>query len=653
MSHPAGIPTRPVDFSARPMLVFWEITRSCPARVPPLPRVGDPGALPGQLRPRRGHAPSSTRSRRSAARTRSSCSPAATACCATTSSSSSPTPPVSVSRSACPLGHADADAGGDPADGHLGREGRVALARRRLRRDPDGRAPHPGATSRVAARDQAIKGRRHQLADQHDGHERQRPRDARHREDREGLRRRHVGGLLPRPRRARRGHRRDQPGGARGRLATSLRRASHHGFVVRTVGAVLPPCRARAPRERRGADDGAVRRLSGRLVEPVRRGRPRASAHTAATRDGKGIVFVAHDGQVYPAGFLPLETGSVRERPLAEIYRDHPTLKAIRAAEFTGRCGACEFADLCGGSRARAYASSGDPLGEDTACNVPTGVARRPRGSGRRRCDQRVAVLARVSDARARRLAQPRGMDTTAEVQRSAAKRLRVADDVQSGTAVPTPVWVSSDGDRLYVWTQGDSGKVKRIRNNGHVLVAPSDSRGGLQGSGRRGEARILDSAEDLARVQSLHRAKYGLPVRAVRPRRQGLPAQPTARRGRDHAVLSLFSATAARGAPPSGSRGPTRAARRSRRPRRAADRRSRRSATGTWRAGAREDEGAHADADAAERRDPRRRAQRGRPRAARRPTRRAGACSKGHISRATAHTPTAYTAQKTMLPRR
>ena len=104
-------------------------------------------------------------------------------------------------------------------------------------------------------------------------------------------------------------------------------------------------------------------------------GRPRASAHTAATRDGKGIVFVAHDGQVYPAGFLPLELGSVRDTPLAEIYRDHPTLKAIRSAEFTGKCGACEFADLCGGARARAYASSGDPLGEDTACPyVPPAV---------------------------------------------------------------------------------------------------------------------------------------------------------------------------------------------------------------------------------------------------------------------------------------
>ncbi|HEV2376402.1 MAG TPA: hypothetical protein VGS19_30055 [Streptosporangiaceae bacterium] len=64
--------------------------------------------------------------------------------------------------------------------------------------------------------------------------------------------------------------------------------------------------------------------------------------------------------------------GSVRDKPLSEIYRDDPLLQAIRAARFTGRCGRCEYADLCGGSRARAFAASGDPLGEDPACTYPS-----------------------------------------------------------------------------------------------------------------------------------------------------------------------------------------------------------------------------------------------------------------------------------------
>jgi len=99
-------------------------------------------------------------------------------------------------------------------------------------------------------------------------------------------------------------------------------------------------------------------------------------ATTRRRRNGKGIVFVSHDGRVYPAGFLPLCLGSVRSQPLAAICRDDPLLCSIRAARFTGRCGACEHADLCGGSRARAYAAIGDPPGEDPACPYQPAAAR-------------------------------------------------------------------------------------------------------------------------------------------------------------------------------------------------------------------------------------------------------------------------------------
>jgi AdoMet-dependent heme synthase len=145
--------------------------------------------------------------------------------------------------------------------------------------------------------------------------------------------------------------------------------ASRHGFVVRTVEApffrrVVALRRAGGPAPDT-ALHGRLRQRLGELLGPAAR---RPSAHTAATRDGKGILFVAHDGDVYPAGFLPLGLGSIRDRPLRDIYRDEPLLKAIRAARFGGRCGRCEYADLCGGSRARAYAASGDALGEDPAC---------------------------------------------------------------------------------------------------------------------------------------------------------------------------------------------------------------------------------------------------------------------------------------------
>jgi radical SAM protein len=157
--------------------------------------------------------------------------------------------------------------------------------------------------------------------------------------------------------------------------------ASRYGFVVRTVEA---PFFRRVVRWRRDLDPhedvakvfglgDLYMRQEARLRKVLGSGGGRPAAQSASTRDGKGIVFVAHDGDVHPAGFLPLTLGNVRERPLAEIYRDSELLNRIRAAEFSGRCGVCEFKDLCGGSRARAFSTFGDPLAEDPACSyVPT-----------------------------------------------------------------------------------------------------------------------------------------------------------------------------------------------------------------------------------------------------------------------------------------
>jgi AdoMet-dependent heme synthase len=147
--------------------------------------------------------------------------------------------------------------------------------------------------------------------------------------------------------------------------------AAHYGVVVRTVEA--PFFRRVTAQRRAGAavsecGTGLYGALSGRLRDLLGPPGLRPNAHTAPTRDGKGIVFVAYDGEVYPAGFLPIGLGNVRDLPLRTIYRDTPLLRSIRAARFAGRCGRCEFTDLCGGSRARAYAATGDPLGEDPAC---------------------------------------------------------------------------------------------------------------------------------------------------------------------------------------------------------------------------------------------------------------------------------------------
>ncbi len=89
----------------------------------------------------------------------------------------------------------------------------------------------------------------------------------------------------------------------------------------------------------------------------------------ASVNDGNGLVFVDHQGNITPSGFLPLVAGNVRHDSLVQTYRTHPLFRALRdPGGFHGRCGRCEYRAVCGGSRARAYAMSGDHLAEDPCC---------------------------------------------------------------------------------------------------------------------------------------------------------------------------------------------------------------------------------------------------------------------------------------------
>ena len=85
--------------------------------------------------------------------------------------------------------------------------------------------------------------------------------------------------------------------------------------------------------------------------------------------DGKGFVFVSHRGEVYPSGFLPLSGGNIRTQSLGEIYRNSPLFRDLRDESLLeGKCGRCEFREICGGSRARAYALTGNAFAEEPCC---------------------------------------------------------------------------------------------------------------------------------------------------------------------------------------------------------------------------------------------------------------------------------------------
>jgi radical SAM protein len=85
--------------------------------------------------------------------------------------------------------------------------------------------------------------------------------------------------------------------------------------------------------------------------------------------DGKGFVFVSHLGEVFPSGFLPVSAGNIRKRSLTELYRHSSLFVSLRDSKnLKGKCGICEFREICGGSRARAYALTGDLFAEEPCC---------------------------------------------------------------------------------------------------------------------------------------------------------------------------------------------------------------------------------------------------------------------------------------------
>lgn len=94
-----------------------------------------------------------------------------------------------------------------------------------------------------------------------------------------------------------------------------------------------------------------------------------ASGAPSGVNDAKGFIFVSHTGDVCPSGFLPRVAGNIRVTPLAELYRTAPLFQMLRdTSQLKGKCGVCEFREICGGSRARANALTGDPMEEESLC---------------------------------------------------------------------------------------------------------------------------------------------------------------------------------------------------------------------------------------------------------------------------------------------
>jgi radical SAM protein len=145
-------------------------------------------------------------------------------------------------------------------------------------------------------------------------------------------------------------------------------------FVIKVTEA---PHYRRYVMQRRRQDGPGPR--SGSAI-PAQLSRELSTSESLGTRarginSGQGFCFVSHTGEVFPSGFFPKAVGNVRTEGLADLYRDSDLFRALRdPRRLRGRCGACEYAAVCGGSRSRAWATTGDWFAEDPACGyVPRG----------------------------------------------------------------------------------------------------------------------------------------------------------------------------------------------------------------------------------------------------------------------------------------
>jgi radical SAM protein len=163
-------------------------------------------------------------------------------------------------------------------------------------------------------------------------------------------------------------------GVGRGRVLRGLTAQQAEGvcdwLYTRSLEAPFTVAATEAPFFRRVAlERGQRAGLSPRIVPSISR--------AFGIRDGNGIAFVSHRGEVQPSGFLPVVAGNVREASLVDLYRNAPLFTALRDVDrLGGKCGGCPFNALCGGSRARAHAHSGDYLEADPLCAYePTNAA--------------------------------------------------------------------------------------------------------------------------------------------------------------------------------------------------------------------------------------------------------------------------------------
>jgi len=144
--------------------------------------------------------------------------------------------------------------------------------------------------------------------------------------------------------------------------------ASHYGLKIRTREAPFIRRVMMQRKEGKYWNDPLYEKLSQELKSLEGEPLSNTTLPQVGTLDGDGIIFVSYDGTIYPGGFLPVPIGNIKNDNIVDVYRKNELLLQIRNRKLNGICGICKYKYICGGSRARSFSFSGDPLGSDPAC---------------------------------------------------------------------------------------------------------------------------------------------------------------------------------------------------------------------------------------------------------------------------------------------
>lgn len=139
--------------------------------------------------------------------------------------------------------------------------------------------------------------------------------------------------------------------------------------------ATCAPHYYRIARQRRAEDRRAGREVPEMMPHPRHSHHPGHQDPTALNQmtrgclAGSGVCFISHKGVVQACGYLPVEAGDLRKQPFTEVWESSPLFSELRdLSQLEGKCGCCEFTQVCMGCRARAFGITGNYMDEEPFC---------------------------------------------------------------------------------------------------------------------------------------------------------------------------------------------------------------------------------------------------------------------------------------------